>query len=463
MAPVLTSDAVRGPFALAAVQAVLDGTLTVVRFAEAGGFDADALALHQAVDAALAGFAAFPFGGDGHVGAGVVGGFGVRGDVALEVAQDELLGAVRQHVVGRDRDLAAAAGGVHDVGGHAVAAGVAAQALHDLQALANGGAQVAGAVHEVALVDVVGAHADLHEFPHEFLHDDRVVVHTAQQHALVPEGHAGAGEAVAGVGDFRGDFLGVVHVDVHPHGVVLGEGVAQFLRDAHGHEHGDAGADADDLDVGDLAQFGEQAAEHLGRQSEGVAAGEQHVAHLGGVAQVIELEFVLVGFKGLGGVAHDAAAGAVAAVTGALRGDEHQHAVRVAVHQAGHGAVLVLGQAVFHHAGERLEFFLGGDHLAAHRAGGVFSVHQAGEVRGDVQAEDALGTGAFAFTVGQPNHFFEFGDAVDAVFQLPLPVVPLLVGHVRPFGGAVVAGQHVLTANGCLWVGRSGHARPPWS
>ena len=449
------------PFVLVAVQAVFHGSFAVVRFAEAGGFDGNAFAFHQAVNAALAGFLAFPLVGDGHVGAGVVGGFGVRSDVALEIAQDHLVGAVRHHVIGRYGNFPAATGGVHDVGGHGVAAGVAAQALHDLQALGDGGAQVARAVHEVALVDVVGPHADFDQFTHQFLHDDRVVVHAAQQHALVAQRHARAGQPVAGVRDLGRDLPGVVHVNVHPQRMVLGQGVAQLLRDAHGHEHGHARADADNFDVLDLAQFGQQTAQHLGREGQRIAAREQHVPHLGRVAQVLQLQLVLLGFEGLGGVAHDAAARAVTAVTGALCRDQHQHSVRVTVHQAGHGAVLVLGQRVLHHRVEGFQFVVRGNDLPADGAGGIVGVHQAGEVRGDVQPEDALGTCALAFTVGQSNYFLQFGDAVDAVFQLPFPVVPLLVWHVLPLGGAVAPGQHQLAASGRLRVGRSGHARPP--
>jgi hypothetical protein len=79
----------------------------------------------------------------------------VGGDVALEVAQDDLVVRVADQVVGHDRDLAAAAGGVHDVLRHGIAGGVAAQALHDLDALADRRAEVAGAFDQVALVDVV--------------------------------------------------------------------------------------------------------------------------------------------------------------------------------------------------------------------------------------------------------------------------------------------------------------------
>ena len=60
------------------------------------------------------------------------------------------------------------------------------------------------------------------------------------------------------------------------------------------------------------------------------------------------------------GVADDARAGAVAAVGGALGGDQHQHPVRVAVHQPGHGRVAVFGQRVFHHGGEGHQLARGG-------------------------------------------------------------------------------------------------------
>ena len=62
----------------------------------------------------------------------------VGGDVALVVAQDDLVVRVADQVVGHDRDLAAATGRIDDVGRDRIARGVAAQALHDLDALADG-------------------------------------------------------------------------------------------------------------------------------------------------------------------------------------------------------------------------------------------------------------------------------------------------------------------------------------
>ena len=110
--------------------------------------------------------------------------------------------------------------------------------------------------------------------------------------------------------------------------------VAQLVGDPHGHEDRHAAADADDLDVRDLAQAAEQLFQQLGRQGERVAAGEEHIAHLGGALEVIDLHLEIGAREGGARVADDARAGAVAAVGGALGGDQHQHPVGVAVHQA---------------------------------------------------------------------------------------------------------------------------------
>ncbi len=57
----------------------------------------------------------------------VIGGLLVGGDIALEIAQDDLVVRHADQVVGHDGDLAAPAGSVDHVGGHGKAGGVAAQ------------------------------------------------------------------------------------------------------------------------------------------------------------------------------------------------------------------------------------------------------------------------------------------------------------------------------------------------
>jgi hypothetical protein len=48
-----------------------------------------------------------------------------------------------------------------------------------------------GPFHQVALVQVVGAHADAHQVVHQFALDVDIVVHASQQDRLVAQGDAG--------------------------------------------------------------------------------------------------------------------------------------------------------------------------------------------------------------------------------------------------------------------------------
>src|SRR5450756_1479213 len=117
-------------------------------------------------------------------------GLGVLADHALVVAEDDLVRGLADHVVGIDRHLPAAADGVDDVGRHREARGVAAQALVDLDALGHAGAEVRGALGEVALVVVVGLDAVLDQLVHELLHDVGAVVDAGQKHRLVAQREA---------------------------------------------------------------------------------------------------------------------------------------------------------------------------------------------------------------------------------------------------------------------------------
>ena len=105
---------------------------------------------------------------------------------------------------GHDGGLAATAGGVHHEGGHTEAGRVAPQSFDDLDALADGGAEVLQAHGQVALVDVIGADPDLHQLIDQFLHGVDTVVHAGQQHALVAQGNAGVSQHLAGLGGLGG-------------------------------------------------------------------------------------------------------------------------------------------------------------------------------------------------------------------------------------------------------------------
>ena len=73
---------------------------------------------------------------------------------------------------------------------------------------------------------------------------------------------------------------GMVEVDVHPQRMVPPQHLHQLGVDALRQEDRHARADADDLHMRDRAQPGEQLVQHLDRQSQRIAARDEHVAHL---------------------------------------------------------------------------------------------------------------------------------------------------------------------------------------
>ena len=58
----------------------------------------------------------------------------------------------------------------------------------------------------------------------------------------------------------------------------------------------------------------EQFFQQLGRQGQRIAAGEEHIPHLGGALEVFDLRVEIDAGEGWDGIANDARAGAVAAV-----------------------------------------------------------------------------------------------------------------------------------------------------
>ena len=187
--------------------------------------------------------------------------------------------------------------------------------------------------------------------------------------------------------DLGRDLVRVVEVEVDPERVVLLEHRAELVVDPLRQEDRHPRADPDDLDVGDLAEAAEDRLEELRGERQAVAAGDEHVADLRRPAQVLELGLVVLAVEVLGRVADDPRPRAVAAVARALGRDEHQDAVRVAMHEAGHRGVAVLGERVLHHRREGLLLAPERDDLAADRVVRVVGVDQADEVRRDVDPE----------------------------------------------------------------------------
>ena len=124
---------------------------------------------------------------------------------------------------------------------------------------------------------------------------------------------------------------------------------------------------------------------------------------------------------------NDARAGAIAAVGGAAVGDEKQHAVRIAVDEAGHRHVGILAAGIGEFLGRVPAFLDARDDLAADRAIRIVAVDQVEKVRGDRHRQLVPGEqDAGALDIGEVEARFEIGEGIHAVAELPFVVAPVV-------------------------------------
>ena len=103
----------------------------------------------------------------------------------------------------------------------------------------------------------------------------------AQQDGLVAERDARVGEASEGFADLGGQFARMVVVNAHEQRMIFLELGAQGRGDALRQEDGDAGADAQKLDVRNGAKAAEQMIELVVAEQQGVAAAQEDVRMFG--------------------------------------------------------------------------------------------------------------------------------------------------------------------------------------
>ena len=298
---------------------------------------------------------------------------------------------------------------------------------------------------------VVGPYPDLGQHLDQLLHGVDAVVHTGEQHGLVAQRHTGVGQTGAGLGGLPGDLLWMVEVGVEPHGVVLLEHGAQFGGDTLGAHHRRAGAQSDDLHMGYLPQAGDDVLQHLVREHQHVAAGEKDIPDGRGLPDVCDTLVDLLHRDAGVVLAGKAAAGAVAAVHGALVGGQHQHPVRIAVGEAGCRGVGVLMKGVQQVGGAPAELLGGGDGLPPDGVMGIVGINEGEVVGGNGHAQGAqTGPDARLLLGRQGDVFLQILQGLGPVGHLPAPVVPVGVGHI---------GEKLLTAR---FVREDHMGRPPF-
>ncbi len=168
-------------------------------------------------------------------------------------------------------------------------------------------------------------------------------------------------------------------------------------------------------------------------EEQGIAAAQQHIAHFG-VRFEIAINLLELGMQFLfAHAADDAAAGAVAAIAGATIGDEKEHAIRIAMHEAGHRHVRILAARVRHVVGRFPALLDAGNDLAANRAIRIVLLDQVEKMRRDRERELRSGEqDAVAFVIRQVEMLLQLRERGDAILELPFPVVPEFRRHVGP-------------------------------
>ena len=184
---------------------------------------------------------------------------------------------------------------------------------------------------------------------------------------------------------------------------------------------------------------------------QGVTAGQQHVTNLGMSGHIVDAlvdlrhrHFAVV-------LTGEAATGAVTAVHGALVGDQQQHAVGIAVRQAGGGRIGVLVQRIGILIIGILQLLGAGDSHLADGIKRIVQIDQGQIVGGDGHAQLAQSLGNAGFLVGGQGHILlQILNRLSAVSDLPMPVVPQIFGNVSE---QTVASLHVrfsFTNNRCF-------------
>ena len=125
------------------------------------------------------------------------------------------------------------------------------------------------------------------------------------------------------------------------------------------------------------------------------------------------------------------AAGAVTAVHGALVGDKEQNPVRITMSQTGHGGIRVLMKGVKLVLGSLIKLCRGRNALTTNGIIGIVRVDEGEIIGSDRHAERAEAFRNTLFLLGsQGDVFFEIFKSFDAVCNLPMPIVPKLIGNI---------------------------------
>ena len=146
------------------------------------------------------------------------------------------------------------------------------QAFHDLDALADGRAEMQQPFGQIALIQVVRPHAVLYQLMHQRFHNPRAVIDTGQQDGLIAQRDSRVSQFFQRLPRRCRDLPRVIKVRIEPDRMVLFEHFDQRIGDSVRQDDGHTGTDADNLQMLNAAQLGENPIEIVVREHQRVTA-----------------------------------------------------------------------------------------------------------------------------------------------------------------------------------------------
>ena len=187
------------------------------------------------------------------------------------------------------RDLSAGSG---DIAGNGVAYDIAVHRFNQVATHFQGYTEMLELRVAVAAVkEIIGAHICFMDGFAKLPHLDPGVVDAFEQHCLVEHGEGTFGQLPEGAKGDRGDLLGGVDLGYHPYRflIVTGlEDIEQLIVHTHRCGYRNTGAEPFGLYMIDRIEFAQQPLEMGIRQQKSITAGDQHVAHLGIVPDIVK-------------------------------------------------------------------------------------------------------------------------------------------------------------------------------
>lgn len=278
--------------------------------------------------------------------------------------------------------------------------------------------------------------------------DGDVVVDALEEDSLAAERDAMVRQPDERFFGFACEFAGMVDMDGEEQGCVFAQSGAEGVRDALREEDRNARANAQEFDMRNAAEFGEDGIQPRVGEEKGVSAGKEHIADFLMAADVIEGGIPVRAQFMVRDAGDDARACAVAAIGGAAVCGQQENAVRVTVDEAGGYHATVFAAGVGHFFFPDNGFIHVRDDLPPQRVAWIVGIDQAQEIGGDADGQPLGGMEqGVSFFGAEAEGRFQLGDRVEAVPELPCIVFPFFLCGTLSYGVGNI-GQESLLVHG---------------